>query len=315
METVRRLPGVTAAAAVRDAPFAGNVRTAQFLLAGDVVPSRVQVQGVSAAYFETMRVRLVAGRMFEPSDSAWVPQTGTVNVIVSESLARQLNRPALGVTLFFGSQPHVVIGVVGDVTQENYRDHDLPTVYIAPNSFDLFESLILRLAPGVTVSGAAIRRAVQEFDPTIVVTAVHPVTSLLERSVAGEVLRARSAELFGSAAVFLAVAGLYATGRRAADHRRKECALRLALGAGTTDIARVLARDALIAALIGLVIGVPLSLTGGYGLRHMLFGVSGTQPLALAAGVGCLFGAVVIAMAPPIWRMVRIEPSSVLREQ
>jgi predicted lysophospholipase L1 biosynthesis ABC-type transport system permease subunit len=208
-----------------------------------------------------------------------------------------------------------VIGVVEDVTQENYRDHDLPAIYIAPNAFDSFESLVLRLSPGATVSAAAIRRAVQEFDPTIVVTAVHPVASLLESSLAGEALRARTAELFGSAAVFLAVAGLYAAGRRAADQRRKECALRVALGAGTTDIARLLGRDALVSAVIGLVIGVPLSLTGGYGLRHVLFGVSATQPLALAVGVGCLFGAVVIAMARPIWQMARIEPSEVLREQ
>lgn len=315
--SVRRLPGVTAAAAVRDAPFSSNVRTAPFLLPGDTVPTRVQAQGVSNAYFQTMRLRLVAGRMFEPSDNAWLPGTGTVNVVVSESLARQLNREALGATLFFGSpaQPHVVVGVVGDVTQENYRDHDLPAIYIAANTFDTFESLILRSSPGATVSVAAIRQAIQEFDRTIVVTAVHPVASLLDRSIAAEALRARSAELFGSAAVFLAVAGLYAIGRRAADQRRKECALRVALGARTTDIARLLGRDALISAVIGLVIGVPTSLAGGYGLRHVLFGVSATQPLALAVGVGCLFGAVVIAMARPIWQMARIEPSGVLREQ
>ena len=73
VESARRLPGVTAAAAVRDAPFASHIRTVPFLLPGDAVPSRVQVQGVSNAYFQTMRLRLVAGRTFEPSDSAWVP--------------------------------------------------------------------------------------------------------------------------------------------------------------------------------------------------------------------------------------------------
>jgi predicted permease len=319
VESVRRLPGVTAAAAVRDAPFASHIRTVPFLLPGDTVPSHVQVNGVSHAYFETMRLRLVAGRTFEPSDSAWSPRSGTgypVNVIVSESFARQLNGPALGAKLLlFGSQPHLVVGVVEDVRQENYRDDNLPAVYIPPNTFDSFESLVLRSSPGVTVSAPAIRQAFEEFDPTIVVTAVHPLPSLLERSLAAEVLRARSAALFGSAAVFLAVAGIYATGRRAADQRRKECAVRLALGAGTADIARVLGRDALVAAVIGLVIGLPLALTGGYGLRHVLFGVSATQPLALAIGVGCLFGAVIIAMAQPVWRMARIEPSKVLREQ
>ena len=315
VDSVRRLPGVTHAAAVRDAPFGSNARTSEFLLPGDAVASRIQAQGVSNAYLQTMRLRLVAGRMFETSDGAWLPGTGPVNVIVSESLARQFNRPALSATLFFGSQPHVVVGVVGDVAQENYRDHDLSTIYIVPNTFDTFESLILRFSPDTTVSAAAIRHAVQEFDPTIVVTAVHPVASLLERSMAAEGLRARSAELFGSAAVLLAVAGLYALGRRAADQRRKECALRIAFGAGTTDIALLLGRDALVSAVIGLVIGVPLSLAGGYGLRHVLFGVSATQPSAFAVGVACLFGAVVIAMARPIWRMARIDPATVLREQ
>jgi putative ABC transport system permease protein len=317
VESVRRLPGVAAGAAVRDAPFASAVRTAEFVLPGNDVPLWVQAQGVSNTYFQTMRLRLVAGRLFEHSDNAWSPKTGTVNVIVSESLARQLDRPALGAKLFFGSQqqPHVVIGIVGDVTQENYRDHALPAIYVPPNTFDSFESLILRFSPGTTVSAAAIRRAMQEFDPTIVVTAVHPVTSLLERSLAVEVLRARSAELFGSAAVFLAVTGLYATGRRAAEQRRSECAIRLALGAGTTDIARLLGRDALVAAVIGLVIGMPLSLTAAYGLRHVLFGVSAMQPLALAVGVACLVCAVIMAMARPIWRMAQIEPFRVLREQ
>jgi putative ABC transport system permease protein len=315
-ESLRGLPGVTAAAAVRDAPFASHVRTVPFLLPGDAVPTHVQVNGVSNAYFETMRLRLVAGRTFEPSDSAWSPRTGTpVSVVVSESLARQLNGQALGAKLLlFGSQPHLVVGVVENVKQENYRDDDLPAVYIPPNTFDSFEALILRSSPGTTVSAAAIRRAVEEFDPTIVVTAVHPIESLLERSLAAEVLRARSAALFGSAAVFLAVAGLYATGKRAAEQRRKECAIRLALGAGTPDIARLLGRDAFVAAVIGLVIGVPLALAGGYGLRHVLFGVSATQPLALAAGVGCLFFTVVVAMAQPVWRVAHIEPSKVLRE-
>jgi hypothetical protein len=317
VESVRRLPGVTTAAAVRDAPFASHVRTSEFLLPGDALPSRVQVNGVTNAYFQTMRLRLVAGRTFEPSDSTWHPRDGTVNVVVSESLARQLNGGAVGAKLFFGSrkQPHLVIGVVGDVKQENYRDDDLPAIYIPPNVFDAFESLILRFSRGATISAAAIRRAVEEFDPTIVVTEVHPVASLLERSLAAELLRARSAELFGSAAVFLAVAGLYATGRRAADQRRKECAVRLALGAGTPDIARLLGRDALVAAVIGVVLGLPLALAGAYGLRHVLFGVSVTQPLALAVGVGCLFGTVAVAMAQPIWRMARIEPSTVLKEQ
>jgi putative ABC transport system permease protein len=317
VESVRRLPGVTAAAAVRDAPFASKVRTAEFVLPGNDVPLRVQAQGVSNTYFQTMRLRLVAGRLFEVSDNAWLPQAGTVNVIVSESLARQLDRPALGAKLFFGSrqQPHLVIGVVGDVTQENYRDHALPALYVPPNTFDSFESLILRFSPGITVSAAAIRRAVQEFDPTIVVTAVHPVTSLLARSLAVEMLRARSAELFGSAAVFLAVAGLYATGRRAAEQRRHECAIRLALGANATDIARLLGRDAFLAAVIGLVIGVPLALTGAYGLRHVLYGVSATQPLALAVGVACLVCAVIVAMAGPIWRMAQMQPFNVLRQE
>lgn len=315
VESVRRLPGVSAAAAVLDAPFASNVRTIQFLLPGNTVPTRVPVQHVSNGYFQTMRVRLVAGRMFEPADRAWLPRSGSVNVVVSESLARQLGDEVLGAKLIFASQPYLVVGVVGDVTHEDYRENDLPAVYIPSNTFDSIQSLLVRSSPGVTVSAAAIRQAVQEFDPTLVVTAVHPVAMLLERSLAAEALRARSAELFGSSAVFLAVAGLYAIGRRAAEQRRKECALRVALGAGTTDIARLLGRDALVSAVIGLVIGVPLSLVSGYGLRHVLFGVSATQPLALAVGVGCLFGAVVVAMARPIWQMARIDPSNVLREQ
>jgi predicted permease len=315
LESVRRLPGVTAAAAVRDAPFASHIRTASFLLPGDTAPSPVPVQGVSDAYFETMGIRLVAGRMFEPSDTAWSPRSGAVNVIVSESLARQMNGAALGAKLFFASQPHLVVGVVGDVTHEDYRQNDLPVLYIPANTFDSFESLLLRFSPGVTVTAAAIRQAVHEFDPTVVVTAIQPVEVLLERSLAAEALRARSAQLFGSAAVFLAVAGLYAIVRRAAVQRRKECALRVALGADMADIARVLGRDTLVSACIGLLIGVPLSLAAGYGLRHLLFGVSATQPLALAVAVGCLLGAVAMATAQPIWKMARVAPSTVLREQ
>jgi predicted permease len=318
VESVRRLPGVTAAAAVRDAPFASNIRTASFLLPGDTAPSPVPVQGVSDAYFETMGIRLVSGRLFESSDTAWSPRGGAVKVIVSESLARQMNGAALGAQLLFGSrspQPHIVVGVVGDVTHEDYRQNDVPVLYIPANTFDSFESLILRFSPGATITAAAIRHAVQEFDPTVVVTSIQPVEVLLERSLAAEVLRARSAQLFASAAVFLAVAGLYAIGRRAAAQRRKECALRVALGAGMADIARVLGRDALVSACIGLLIGVPLSLAAGYGLRHVLFGVSATQPLALVVGIGCLLGAVAIAMAQPIWKMARVEPSTVLREQ
>ncbi len=314
-ESIRRLPGVTGAAAVRDAPFASNTRTVEFLLAGESIPSRVQAQAVSTSYFQTMRLRLIAGRMFEPSDRAWIPGTGPVNVIVSEALARQVGGPVIGASLFFGPQAHRVVGVVGDVAQENYRDSELPTIYIVANTFDSLESLVLRLSPGAALSPPSIQEAVKHFDPTIVVTSVRPVVSLLRRSLATEALRARTAELFGSAAVFLAAAGLYAIGRRTTEQRRKECAVRVALGAGTADIARLLCRDAIVSAVFGLVIGLPLSLAGAFGLRHVLFGVSTTQPLALAVGVASLFGAVAVAMAVPIWRMAQVPPSSVLRDQ
>lgn len=80
-----------------------------------------------------MRLRLIAGRMFEPSDRAWIPGTGPVNVTVSEALARQVGGPVIGASLFFGPQAHRVVGVVGDVAQENY-DSELPTIYIVANT-------------------------------------------------------------------------------------------------------------------------------------------------------------------------------------
>jgi ABC-type antimicrobial peptide transport system permease subunit len=160
----------------------------------------------------------------------------------------------------------------------------------------------------------AIREEIRQFDPTIVVTATTTMTDLLAATVEQERFRAMVASVFGSAALGLAAVGLYGLAARRAAERRREIAVRVALGAERRDIRSLVRREALITLAIGLAAGLPCAAIASQATRAFLFGVSAAEPRVFVAAAITLAVVAMVATVVPARRAASVDPMRVLRE-
>jgi putative ABC transport system permease protein len=160
----------------------------------------------------------------------------------------------------------------------------------------------------------AIRRAIADYDPQVVVTSSTTAERELAESVGQERLRAALSSLWGGAALLLAVIGLYALSARQVMDRRYELGLRLALGASSRSIRRLVLLEMASTVGLGIVVGVPVALVLGHVLRAHLFGVSIASPHVFAAAAGVMAVAAFAATLLPARRATRVDPMITLRE-
>jgi ABC-type antimicrobial peptide transport system permease subunit len=161
---------------------------------------------------------------------------------------------------------------------------------------------------------SAIRDEIRRFDPTIVVTSTTSMADLLFATVEQERFRAVVAAVFGSGALGLAAVGLYGLAARRAAERRREIAVRVALGADRRNIRTLVRRDALITLAIGLAAGLPFAFGASRAMQTFLFGVSAAEPRVFATATVTLAAVAFIATIVPARRAASIDPMVVLRE-
>ena len=278
-----------------------------------------RVDYVSARYFDTMGMQILQGRGFRDSDREGMPRVAVIN----QTLARVRfgagdpldRRIALD---YRGEQqrPFTVVGVVRDSKYNDLRESRLnPMIWIpiAQAPFPI-SSISLRTVPGAEASVA--RRAeevLRATDPNIMVRS----TTTLSAEVAGKTSRERLllglSSGFAALAILLAAVGLYGTLAYMVNRRTREIGVRLAFGARRDTILRMVVRDALRLSAVALVVGVPLSFAVGYSLRAFLFGVTPTDPAALAGACLVLTIATLLAAYLPARRAAAVDPIVALR--
>ena len=278
-----------------------------------------RIDYVSARYFDTMGMQVLRGRDFADSD-----REGTLRVaVVNETLARARfgagdplgRRLALD---YQGEQqrPFTVVGVVRDSKYNDLKESRLnPMIWVPIAQAAIpISSISLRTVPGAEASVA--RRAeevVRATDPDIMVRS----TTTLSAQVAGKTSRERLllglSSGFAALAILLAAVGLYGTLAYMVNRRTREIGVRLAFGARQDTILRMVVGDALRLAAVALVVGVPLSLAVGYSLRAFLFGVTPTDPAALAGACLVLTIATLLAAYLPARRAAAVDPIVALR--
>jgi predicted permease len=278
-----------------------------------------RVDYVSARYFDTMGMQVLRGRDFADGDREGTPRVAVIN----ETLARARfgagdplgRRLALD---FQGEQqrPFTVVGVVRDSKYNDLKDSRLnPMIWVPIAQAPLpISSISLRSVPGAEASVA--RRAeevLRATDPDIMVRS----TTTLSAQVAGKTSRERLllglSSGFAVLAVLLAAVGLYGTLAYMVSRRTREIGVRLAFGARRDTILRMVLGDALRLAAVAVVVGVPLSLAVGYSLRAFLFGVTPTDPAALAGACLVLTIATLLAAYLPARRAAAVDPIVALR--
>ena len=319
LQRVEILPDVQAAGTIQFLPIGMTSGTGFWFddhRAGDGADS-LPTDGalVSRGYFSAMGIPVLEGRAFGPQDRLGTPRV----VIVNESFVRKYmpERRVLGrvITVAWSNQaPTAIIGVVGDVKYNGLTSAPAATVYMPHAQTPGYIMHLVVRSPGSRVPlVAAIRRAVQQLDPTQTVTAVRTMDEYLSDEVARPRLYATLVGAFALLALVLASVGLYGLIAYVVGQRTHEIGIRLALGAVPAAVLRtVLGQGARLAA-IGLILGVVASIALNRSVSALLFGVTPTDPMTYC-GVALLLIVVTLTAAYiPARRAARVDPMVALR--
>jgi putative ABC transport system permease protein len=320
-------PGVQVAGTTGMLPLSpGNVIIG-FGIVGQPPPSnpqdfpRASMRIVSAGYAEAMGLKLVAGRLLTPLDTA----ASTPVVVVNESLARQYlsgARPAIGTKLqMFGPAAMEVVGVVGDVRHTGLDADPQPEAYVAFNQVPDgarvgrpgATSIVLRTAGDPLKAVPFLRQTVLEIDPEVPLDNVMTMEARLAASVAGPRFYALLLGLFAVLALVLAAVGIYGVLSYNVSQRSREIGVRMALGAEGRDILRLVLRQGLLLTLVGIVIGLAGALGTARFLKTLLFGITTTDPLTYVAMSALLVTVAALACWIPARRAIRVDPMTALR--
>lgn len=318
LEELRAIPGVESAGMINSLPLSGSMQqlsvglgSAASAYARDVV---VSVRAVSPGYLASMGIPLLEGRDFTSSD---VTEPNTV--LVNRSLARRFGptvRDALGASVTFGGdEPVTVVGVVGDVRHHG-PGRDVRLEVYRPHSLDPLtsKSFVVRSSVPATELSRAVAVAVQRVDPEQPVREVRSMSKWAHLATAPSRFLAGIAAIAAALAATLAGVGLFAALSALVGQRRRELALRMALGANGAQVLREVLRTVggLVAA--GLATGIVLAMLLGGALHGFLYGVGSRDPVVLitvAVGLAAIGGASAVT---PVRRALTLEPARTLRD-
>jgi putative ABC transport system permease protein len=322
LDRMRALPGVVAAGAVSSLPF-GEARVivrAPLAVAGrPVVPgdqSLAYMSAVTGDYFRAMDVALVAGRLFEATDGADAEQV----VLVSRSAARKFwqGEDPLGskVRFRFSGKPFDarVVGIVGDVRHEALDRPAAAEVFV-PYSQVGFHALtfVVRTVPGSPANLAVLKDQVWSLDPLQSIYHTETLDRLISKTLAERRFTLFVIAGFALAALLLATAGVYGVISFITSQRTREFGVRMALGAARRDIIRLVLREGLTLASVGLAIGIIASLLVSRLWQALLFGVTATDPFTFAVVGLMLLLVTTAACYLPAKRALEVDPVRSLR--
>jgi len=282
----------------------------------DVTP---RFDSVSPDWFRALGVPLVAGRLLESSDVAGAQ---TVAVVNREFARRFLDGgDAVGRVVEWGREPNrgsvTIVGVVGDILSANLREEPAPFVLrpLAQAYDGTATTFYVRAAGSPLALAESVRRRVAELAPGVPMVDLRTLDAQVERSLGLERATAGLATGLGALAALLAAIGLGGVLGASVDARRRELALRSALGAAPADIGRAVLAQAALPVGAGLAAGLALATGAVRWLASLLYGVEAHDPATFTLVPLALVAVALAAAALPAWRALRIEPAQALRDE
>ncbi len=305
-ERVASLPGIEAVSVAQAGPMQGSFFRSVFLEGGDNEKSGtlVQTNGVGTGYFTTIGIPLRGGRAFTSADR----EGGAPVAIVNETMAKTFwpNVSAVGQRFrFFGeTTPTEIVGVARDAKYNGLGENPQPYLYV-PNEqrYASGATLIARTARDPLALVSTVEREIRSFDRNLPITLAQPVREVISDSLWAPEAGALLLALFGGLALILAAVGLYGVMSFAVGERRREIGIRMALGAGSPSVLRLILGQALWIVGIGLLLGLGLGFGVSRLAQSLLFGIPAADPVAF------------LASFLPARRAAGVDPSTVLRTE
>ena len=270
---------------------------------------------VTPGYFDVMNIPVKAGRAFGAQDDPKAPPVA----IVSEGVARELwpGEAAVGRQVRIGGDSvwRTVVGVAGEM-RHPVESTPRPEVYV-PFAQDPLPLLFVltRVTGDPREMGTALQRAVARVDDGLGLGNVQPLSELTDRATSRHRALATVLSLFALLALGLAMLGLYASLAYVVAQRRREIAIRVAVGANAWAIRRLVAREGITLVVGGLVLGVAMSLALTRLLASQLYGVTPTDP-GTFGGIATVLGAsALLAALAPLRQAARVQPAEIMRSE
>jgi predicted permease len=323
------LPGATAVGAISLLPMSGLLNTMDVAFPDRPAPRADEVPQAhfriaTPGYFAAAGVRIVAGREFDPHDAA----NGRPVAIVSRTFAERHwpGQQAVGKTLQIGTSGTTpvatIVGVAADVKQftldamataDLYMPlEQMPASQVATLTARMY--WVIRTDTDPRSFEPAVRRAVQQVDADVAPSSIRTLEDVVALSVASRRMNVVLLEAFGEVAMVLAAMGVFAIASFSAAFRRRELAIRATFGATPRDLVRLVLREELGPASLGVAVGVLTALALSRAIESAVFQVSPRDPATYALVAAALLAVTVAASYIPARRAGLADPIDLLRE-
>jgi predicted permease len=314
---LRAKPGIVAAAAVATLPMTGSYSGGPFEIEGRVKPSdwmqmKAQFNISTPDYFRAMGIPLIRGRDFDEHDTP----VGLPVTIVNDTFARQFfpGEDPLGRKIKYQAKWQTIIGVVGSVKHQQPMKKPVPMIYFPYAQLPGHSMWVTVRSTGDPAALAGtMRSAVQSIDSSLPVLKLRTMQQVVDDSVAEPRLISSLLGGFAGFALALAGIGIYGLVAYSVTQRMHEMGVRIALGASSGDVLRLVLRKGVLLAGTGVVLGIPCALAVSRAIGSMLYGISSHDFMVFAGVPAVLFAVAIAASYAPAHRAATVQPTVALR--
>ncbi len=322
LDEINTLPGARSAV-VSELPMSGDSLNHDFQVEGrdPVAPGDepdVETRSIEGDYLTVMQIPLLTGRDFTPQDKADTLPVGIVN----DALKRQFfpNENPIGKRVRWARDPQpnwiTIVGIAGDVRHFGLDESDLPALYTpyaqSGRAWKRWMAVVIR-GNEAALSANAIKSRVWKIDPQLPVKKVRSMSEVMADSVGERRFNMTLLAIFACLALALALVGIYGVMSFIVTQRTHEIGVRMALGAKTGDVLKLVIGQGMRLTVIGVGIGLAASFGLTRLMNNLLFGVSSTDPLTFAVIALSLTTVALFACSLPARRATRVDPMTALR--
>ncbi|HVN81931.1 MAG TPA: ABC transporter permease [Terriglobia bacterium] len=315
---LQALPGVQSATLANWVPLSGRNST-QWVVPQGYVPyahesMEIQRGNVGPNYLRTLQIPLVAGRDFSPQDTA----TSQLVAIVNQALVDRYwpQQDPIGRQIQAYSRWFTVVGVFRNIKSHRMNEKAEPTIFLPlSQAYYADPTIFVRVSGNPLSYAGSLEIAVHEFNPDLPLFQVHSLKQAMQVTMVGDRVFGTVTGGIGLLALVLAAVGIYGVVAYATRQRTQEIGIRVALGAGSDAIVRMVMRQGLMLTFVGLAIGLALSLILTHYLQNKLFEVSTTDALTYVLVAGLLSLTGLAACYLPAWRASRLDPLKALHHE
>ena len=321
-ERTSRVPGVTRVGLINNMPFTNWISSSSFTIDGDPVPPEGQEPGahfrtVGGDYYRVMGMPIFQGRVFDARDRADSPVVFVVNDVFAHQYFE--GRSVVGRRLSFEWDEMIhgeIIGVVGSVRAEGLEKDAEAAIYRVSTQ-DPVRQFTLVVASSVKPESLQrpVTNAIRSLDPLIPVSDVATLDDLISGTIARPRFNTTILSLFAALGLLLASIGIYGVLAYSVAQRTHEMGIRMALGANPADVLRLVVKDGVTVAALGVLVGVAVALPATRVLAALLYGVQSWDAMVFASVAATLSGVALAAAYLPARRATRVDPMVALRPE